>query len=104
MPINMTVRMQGVWRRVGMRAQVHTYTFQDPEWRLKHARGPQLGVYFCWPRTASFLRLRAWHGGPSEVSFGAGRDALCRTFEQLNVPYSFGEEYLEQHHFLAAIL
>ncbi len=106
MPINMTVRMKDVWRRVGVRKLASPHSFNDPEWRLKSVRGNNIGVCFHWPRAHRFLNLRAWweSQGHREREFGRGPTALEDVFRQLGVPPYLPEGFLDENEVVAALV
>jgi len=106
MPINMTVRMKDVWRRVGVRRLPSPHSFNDPEWRLKSVSGSSVGVCFHWPKSHRFLALRAWWNTPSqeEWEFVPGGHALEEVCRQLGVPLYTPEGFLDENEVVAALV
>jgi hypothetical protein len=111
MPINMTVRMHDVWRRVGTRKAPHPYTFDDPEWRLQRVTGDPVGVCFAWEKKHSFLCLRAWHATPEQLNAGQeeaelrrGDRALLDTYERFHLRMHVPPAFLRDNELLTGIV
>ncbi len=106
MPINMTVRMKDVWRRVGVRKLPSPHRFTDPEFCLRSVSGSTVGVCFHWPKAHRFLALRAWWNNPGEEEweFVQGGSALEDVFRQLGVSPSVPEGFLDENEIVAAVV
>jgi hypothetical protein len=106
MPINVTVHLNDVFRRVGKRRVTHSYTFEDPEWRLRAVRYDPLGLYFVWPRTLRFLDLVAsWYApGHEETRFGKDEDALRQTYAHFQVDIDIADSFFAEKHVLSAVV
>jgi hypothetical protein len=102
----MTLRMQDVWRRVGVRRLPSPHSFQETEWRLHQVKSPQVGIVFYWKRVFPYLRLRAWHAAPGqeEKEFRSGAEALAAVFDHFNTPPGLPPGFFEEHEVIAAVV